>query len=329
MRISALIDHITIQGFDKTASVELKLTSNIVSEFEFMYSELKDIYELLVIASDASDLEFLNDCVMNYKTKIDSYEIKIFFDSDDNKNAILSINAGEGGKESQDWARMLFRMYRMWALKHNFALNIINIISNDDNGIKTVDVVISGLNVYGWLKCESGIHRLVRNSPFDSNKRRHTSFAAVSVSPEINDDIKIEINDCEIKRDTFRSSGSGGQSVNKTESAIRLTHIPTGIVVTCQNERSQHTNEDIAIKILKSKLYERELQIRKNVKQSFYNNLGNISWGMQRRSYFLQPKVIIKDHITRVSEYDSDKVFNGGIDNFIKSALLIRMNDNV
>lgn len=240
----------------------------------------------------------------------------------DNGNAIIYINAGAGGTEAQDWAEMLLRMYLKWAEGKGYEIQIVDLISGEEAGVKNVTFLVRGPYSYGYLKCESGIHRLVRVSPFDSNNRRHTSFASVYAYPELSEDIVVDINPEDLKVDTFRSSGPGGQHVNKTESAIRITHIPTGIIVQCQNERSQHKNRAIAMAILRSRLYEMEEKKQEEKMDSLNKEKKGISWGSQIRSYILHPYKLVKDHRTKTEEHNADAVLDGRIDAFIKEYLL-------
>jgi peptide chain release factor 2 len=241
-------------------------------------------------------------------------------------NAIVSIHAGAGGTEAQDWAEMLLRMYLRWAEKRGFTTKIIDYLPGDEAGIKSVSFTMEGEYAYGYAKAEIGIHRLVRISPFDAGARRHTSFASVFIYPEIDDEIKIEIDEKDLRIDTFRAGGKGGQHVNKTDSAVRITHLPTGIVVQCQNERSQHKNKAMAMKYLKSRLYERELQL-KNEKISEENKLKkDIAWGSQIRSYVLHPYKMVKDHRTNLENSNANKVLDGDIDEFIQAYLMYTTN---
>jgi peptide chain release factor 2 len=261
-------------------------------------------------------LEQLNSevCLEELKTMLSSEQ--------DPMNAIVSIHAGAGGTEAQDWAEMLLRMYLRWAEKRNFVTSIIDCLPGDEAGIKSVTLTLEGEYAYGYAKAEIGIHRLVRISPFDAAARRHTSFASVFVYPEVDDDIKIEIDEKDLRIDTFRAGGKGGQHVNKTDSAVRITHFPSGIVVQCQNERSQHKNKSMAMKYLKSRLYERELQ-QKNDKISEENKLKkDIAWGSQIRSYILHPYKMVKDHRTDLENGNANKVLDGEIDDFIQAYLM-------
>lgn len=240
----------------------------------------------------------------------------------DRNNAIMTIHPGAGGVESQDWSQMLMRMYLRWAERHGFKTEVVDLQPGEEAGIKSVTLTVSGPYAYGYLRPEAGVHRLVRISPFDANKRRHTSFAAVLIYPEIiEEDMNIEINEDEIKIDTFRASGAGGQHVNKTSSAVRVTHIPTGIVVTCQNERSQHKNKAMALKILKARLYDIRLREQEKRLDGIVGDKKDISWGSQIRSYTLQPYRLVKDHRTGIEIGNVDAVMDGDIDVFIDAFL--------
>jgi peptide chain release factor 2 len=254
--------------------------------------------------------------------ELDKLEIASFLTGQfDRNNAFLSIQAGAGGTESCDWADMLFRMYNRWAERRGFDVEIQDVLAGDQAGITKATLVIKGENAYGYAKAERGVHRLVRISPFDSNKRRHTSFCAVDVIAEINEEIEIEIPDSEIRVDVYRSSGKGGQGVNTTDSAVRLTHIPSGIVVVCQNERSQIKNRASAMKVLKSRLYEKKLDEQRSEMERFYGEKGEIGWGSQIRSYVLQPYQMVKDLRTGYSTSDTQGVLDGEIDPFITAWL--------
>lgn len=252
----------------------------------------------------------------------------LFFEKDDARNVILTIHPGAGGTESQDWTQMLLRMYLRYAERKGFKVEIIDSLPGEEAGLKSVTVRIEGDYAYGLLCQDSGVHRLVRISPFDANKRRHTSFAAVFVYPEVEGDIEIEINPEELRIDTYRSSGSGGQHVNVTDSAVRITHIPTGIVVQCQNERSQHKNKASAMKVLRARLYELEKKAKLQKIEKLEDAKSDISWGNQIRSYVLHPYRMIKDVRTKVEIGDVDRVLDGDIDEFIKSSLLLRKSES-
>jgi len=253
---------------------------------------------------------------------IDETETKNYLSGEsDINNAFLTIHPGAGGTESQDWAEMLLRMYLRFAERMEFKAKIIEILAGEEAGIKSATVRIEGDYVFGYLKQEIGVHRLVRISPFDSNKRRHTSFAAVFVYPEVDDSIEIEIDPKDLRVDTYRASGAGGQHVNKTDSAIRITHTPTNIVAQCQSERSQHQNRDRAMKLLKAKLYDNEMKKKMSEKEKLENSKGDIAWGNQIRSYVLHPYQSIKDHRTEVEIGNTQKILDGDIFEFIKASL--------
>lgn len=252
----------------------------------------------------------------------------LFFEEDDARNAILTIHPGAGGTESQDWTQMLLRMYLRYAERKGFKVEIIDSLPGEEAGLKSVTVRIEGDYAYGNLSQDSGVHRLVRISPFDANKRRHTSFAAVFVYPEVEEDIEIEIDPDDLRIDTYRSSGSGGQHVNVTDSAVRITHLPTGIVVQCQNERSQHKNKASAMKVLRARLYELEKKAKREKIEKLEDAKSDIAWGNQIRSYVLHPYRMIKDLRTKVEIGDVDRVLDGDIDEFIKSSLLLRKSES-
>jgi peptide chain release factor 2 len=242
--------------------------------------------------------------------------------ADDRRNAIVTLHPGAGGTEAQDWAEILLRMYLRWCDRRGYRKEILEYQPGEEAGLKSVTFNVEGDYAYGYLKSEAGIHRLVRISPFDANSRRHTSFASVFVYPEVDDNIKVEIDEADLRVDTYRSSGAGGQHVNKTDSAVRLTHLPTGIVVACQNERSQHKNRAMAMKILKSRLYELEVEKQKEKMDVFAKNKKDITWGSQIRSYVLHPYRLVKDHRTNIEIGNADAVLDGAIDEFIQGYLL-------
>jgi peptide chain release factor 2 len=260
--------------------------------------------------------------VIDLKKNIEDIEFRLLLSGEvDRNNAIVTIHPGAGGTESQDWAQMLLRMYLRWAETNGFKTEVVDLQAGDEAGIKGVTFTVEGVYAYGYLKTEAGIHRLVRISPFDANKRRHTSFSAVIVYPEIEDSINIDIREEDLKMDTFRASGAGGQHVNKVSSAVRITHIPSGIIVSCQSERSQHRNREVAMKILKSRLYDRSLKEREQKIENIVGDKKDIAWGSQIRSYVLQPYRMVKDHRTNVEIGNVDAVLNGDIDIFIKEYL--------
>jgi peptide chain release factor 2 len=243
----------------------------------------------------------------------------------DGNDCFLEVNAGAGGTEAQDWAQMLLRMYQRWAEQHGLKADLLDDQPGEEAGIKTATLQILGMNAFGWLKTESGVHRLVRISPFDSNARRHTSFSAVTVAPVVDDSIEVDINPTDLKVDTFRASGAGGQHVNRTESAVRFTHVPTGIVVACQQERSQHKNRDTAMKMLKARIYELELKKREERAQALEDEKSDIAWGHQIRSYVLHPYQMVKDLRTGVSRTDASTVLDGDLDVYLEAALAARI----
>lgn len=286
-------------------------------------SEIESIFELLEVEEDAELEAEAHQKIQILETTINDLEFRqILSGPNDNSNAIFSINAGAGGTESCDWAEMLLRMYRMWADKHGYKNEIIDFTPGDQAGFRSVTMMIEGPYAFGYLKAEIGVHRLVRISPFDANKRRHTSFASVFALPDIEQEIDIQINPADLRIDTFRSSGAGGQKVNKTDSAVRITHIPTNIVVACQNERSQHRNRDTAMKILKARLYDLEMEKKNKEKEAIEDSKKEIKWGSQIRSYVLQPYRMIKDHRTDFEVGDTDRVLDGDLDGFMKAYLM-------
>ncbi len=280
-----------------------------------------ELYELACEERDEDTFKMLYEEAKELKDLIKSTEIAVMLASpDDTSNAIISIHPGAGGTESQDWASMLYRMYLRWAERQNFKIELLDYQDGEEAGIKDVSFIIKGENAYGYLKAENGIHRLVRISPFDSNAKRHTSFASVMVSPEIDDNIDIQIEDKDIRIDTYRASGAGGQHVNKTESAIRITHIQSGIVVQCQNDRSQHKNKASAMKMLKSRLYELKLEQQQADKDGIEKS--EIGWGHQIRSYVLQPYQQVKDTRSNIGYSNVDAILDGDITKIIEDVLI-------
>ncbi len=303
--------------------------SQAVSEWEQAQSQLEEAEILYDLAQAEEDQETLirssSPPQGPGKTSWPRWNsTKLLSGEEDVNNAIMAIHAGAGGTEAQDWAEMLLRMYLRWSERRGFKTEIIDQLPGDEAGIKSVTFTIEGKYAYGYLRSETGIHRLVRISPFDAGGRRHTSFASVFVYPEVEDDILIEINEADVRVDTFRASGAGGQHVNKTSSAIRLTHLPTGIVVQCQNEKSQHRNKDMAFKVLKSRLYELELEKKEEKKKEIHEGQADIAWGSQIRSYTLAPYRLVKDHRTQLDIGNVDEVLDGGIDPFIEAFLWLR-----
>ncbi len=315
---------------EKAAKVAQEKTriERTLNKYNEAKSALDDAVEYYDMAKSEGDEESLNELfedAENLKDHIQQLEIAIMLSGEhDNANAIVTIHPGAGGTESQDWASMLYRMYLRWAERHGFKVEVLDYQPGDEAGIKDATFIIKGENAYGYLKVENGIHRLVRISPFDSNDRRHTSFTSVMVSPEIDDDIDIVIEDKDIRIDTYRASGAGGQHVNKTESAIRITHLPTNIVVQCQNDRSQHKNKAAAMKMLKSRLYEYEMA-KKQAKIDGVEK-SDIGWGHQIRSYVLQPYKQVKDSRSNQAYSNVDAILDGDLDKLIEGVLIAQAN---
>ena len=284
-----------------------------------------DLYDIYKLAYEENDKQIINETITNYKNlnkKIKNLEIKCFLSNEnDSLDSYLEFHAGAGGTESQDWAEMLRRMYMKWANDKGHNVELISEHKGDEAGIKSSIIKISGDYIYGYLKSESGIHRLVRISPFDSGARRHTSFASVWVYPVVDENIEVEILEKDLRIDTYRSSGAGGQHVNTTDSAVRVTHIPTKIVVQCQNDRSQHKNKETCMNMLKARLYEFELQKREKENSSVESSKSDIGWGHQIRSYVLHPYRMVKDSRTNFESSNPDKVLDGEIDSFLESSL--------
>jgi len=299
-----------------------------ISLVEALDRDIADAPELMEMAEDdPAMLADLETSLRRAAERAAEAELAALLSGEaDGNDCYLQINAGEGGTESQDWASILRRMYTRWAEKRGYSVEALDEREGEEAGIKSATLQIKGENAYGWLKSEQGVHRLVRISPFDSAARRHTSFSSVAVSPVIDDKIEIEINPSDVRTDTYRASGAGGQHINKTDSAVRLTHIPTNTVVSCQNGRSQHQNRDEAWKMLRSKLYEIELQKRQSVADAQYADKSAIGFGHQIRSYVLQPYQMVKDLRTDVETSDTDGVLNGDIDRFLAAALAASVN---
>jgi peptide chain release factor 2 len=295
-------------------------------EYEARSRQLEDLDLLLDMALEEEDHKTLKEVVHDLaamERDFSDWELRLLLGGeDDDKNAIITIHAGAGGTEAQDWTEILLRMYLRYAERKGFKAETIDLLPGDEAGVKSVTFTASGPYAYGYLKSESGIHRLVRISPFDASGRRHTSFAAVQVLPEVDDRIAIDIQENDLRVDTFRASGPGGQHVNKTSSAVRLTHLPTGLVVSCQSERSQHRNKDLAMKVLRARLYNLEKRKQEEKKQEMQETQKDIAWGSQIRSYTLQPYRMIKDHRTKHEEGNVDAVLDGDLDRFVEAYLL-------
>ena len=304
---------------------EKKLLENIFDDFNSTVKELPNLEQLLELAAKENDIVVTKDCEKNINlllNQIKKTEVSCFLsEENDHLDTYLEIHAGAGGTESQDWAQMLRRMYSKWIEKKKSKFEIINEHRGDEAGIKSSTLKITGPYMYGWLKSESGVHRLVRISPFDSGARRHTSFASVWVYPVVDDSIKIDIQEKDIRVDTYRSSGAGGQHVNTTDSAVRITHLPTNIVVQCQNERSQHKNKETCFNMLKARLYKYEIQKKDKASENLAKSKTDIGWGHQIRSYVLQPYQLVKDLRNNLENTDPDSVLDGDIDEFLEAAL--------
>jgi len=302
--------------------------SNKIDNFKELWNDLEETQILLDLAVEESDEEALNEVIQQIAAldkKINQLSLDLMLDGkDDARNAIVSINAGAGGTEAQDWAEMLFRMYSRWVERKGYKAELIDFQPGDEAGIKSVTFTASGENAFGYLKSETGVHRLVRISPFNASGKRHTSFASVFVYPELDSEITVEIDDKDIRVDVYRASGAGGQHVNKTSSAVRLTHLPSGVVVQCQQEKSQHRNKDMAMKVLKSRLYQREQQKQDEKMQELHDSKEDIAWGSQIRSYVLHPYQMVKDHRIKLDVGNVNAVLDGDIDQFIEGVLLAK-----
>ena len=304
---------------------ELKNLKDTIEEFDELKSQYEDIETMIALVEEENDESFvgeIGELLDSFKTSFDAFKIKTLLSGEfDSNNAVLTLHAGTGGTEACDWVSMLYRMYQRWADKKGYSLEVLDYLDGEEAGIKSVTFQVNGFNAYGFLKSEKGVHRLVRISPFNAAGKRQTSFAALDVMPEINDEIEIEINDEDLRIDKYRSSGAGGQHVNKTESAIRITHIPTGVVVQCQNERSQHSNKDKAMKMLKAKLYLIKQQENLEKISDIRGEVTDNGWGSQIRSYVLQPYTMVKDHRTSQEVGNAQAVLDGDIDSFINAYL--------
>ena len=309
---------------------KIKVLQKKVNSYENLYSELSNLIEMNQLLQIEPDNDLLKELLKNSNSiisKIDNLEIETLFSGKyDANNAIITLHPGAGGTESQDWAEMLYRMYGRWASSNGFSVKELDYLDGDEAGIKSVTALISGENAYGYLKGEMGVHRLVRISPFDSGGRRHTSFASLEVLPEITDDVEIEINQEDLRIDTYRASGAGGQHINKTDSAVRITHIPTNIVVSCQSERSQTMNKETAMRMLKSKLLDLKEKENKETIDELKGEQRDIAWGSQIRSYVFCPYTLVKDHRTNYEVGNVQSVMDGDLNDFMKAYLKMLLN---
>ncbi len=306
---------------------EMKNYKDKAESFDRLYDTWQDLLTLCDLGNEEEDSSVLGEVrsgIKELSNQLETMKLDTLLSGPyDKNNAILTLHAGAGGTEAQDWVSMLLRMYQRWAERKNFKVEELDFLAGEEAGVKSVTILIKGLNAYGYLKAEKGVHRLVRISPFDASGRRHTSFASLDVMPELDDDVEIDINQDELRIDTYRSSGAGGQHINKTDSAIRITHIPTGIVVSCQNERSQHKNKETAMKMLKAKLIElAELEQKKKMNE-IQGDLMEIGWGSQIRSYVFHPYNMVKDHRTNFEVGNINAVMDGDLDGFINAYLIM------
>lgn len=329
--LDKLREETNLDGFwndiEKSQSTMQKIKSleNKIERFNKLNVSLEDILTLIDLSLEEGDESVVDEIISSaneFKKNIEEEKLSTLLTGEyDSHNAILSFHAGAGGTEAQDWAEMLYRMYNRWAERHNFSVKVLDYLDGDEAGLKSASILVEGLNAYGFLKSEAGVHRLVRISPFDSSGRRHTSFAALEVMPEIDDTIEVDIKPEDLRVDTYRSSGAGGQHVNKTESAIRITHLPTSIVVSCQTERSQHQNREYAMKMLRSKLIEIKERERLDKISDIKGVQREIAWGAQIRSYIFMPYTLVKDHRTGFENGNINAVMDGDLDGFITSYL--------
>ena len=307
---------------------ERTVVSNKIDSFKKLLSDLEETQILLDLAVEESDEDALEEVTQQADAldeKINQLSLALMLDGrDDARNAIVSINAGAGGTEAQDWAEMLFRMYSRWIERKGYQSELIDFQPGEEAGIKSVTFTAKGENAFGYLKSETGVHRLVRISPFNASGKRHTSFASVFVYPELDSEITVEVDEKDIRVDVFRASGAGGQHVNKTSSAVRLTHMPSGIVVQCQQEKSQHRNKDLAMKVLKARLYQLEQDKQEEKMQEMHDSKEDIAWGSQIRSYVLHPYQMVKDHRIKMDVGNVNAILDGDIDQFIEGVLLAK-----
>jgi peptide chain release factor 2 len=326
-RLEQIISSPKFWDDQEKAQTVLQQRSRIASDLELagrQEASLRDLETLFELQDEGEEVgNEIEEVIAKLYAELGDMELRLLLDGEhDRANAIVTIHSGAGGTESQDWAEMLLRMYLRWCERKGFKTEIVDSLEGEEAGIKSVTFTAAGDYAYGYLNAESGVHRLVRISPYDANRRRHTSFSSVFVYPEVEDDIEIDIQDDDLRIDTYRSSGHGGQHINVTDSAVRITHLPTGTVAQCQNERSQHRNKDVAMKVLRAKLYKLEMEKRKEKMKEIEKGKKDIAWGSQIRSYVLHPYRLVKDHRTNIETGDTGKVLDGDIDDFIKSFLL-------
>ncbi len=304
---------------------EMNAVKSGVDQYQSLNQEYEDVTMMLELAAEEQDEDLAKELYVNVAgimSKLETFELQLLLNQPYDKfNAILELHPGAGGTESQDWGQMLLRMYTRWAEKRNFKVEVLDYLSGDEAGIKSVTLLIKGFNAYGYLKAEKGVHRLVRISPFDASGRRHTSFVSCDVVPEISEDVEVDIRTEDLKIDTYRASGAGGQHINTTDSAVRITHIPTGVVVTCQTERSQIKNRERAMTVLRSKLYERKIEEQRKQLDEIRGEQSDIAWGSQIRSYVFHPYSMVKDHRTAVETGNVGAVMDGDLDAFIDGYL--------
>ncbi|MCJ7773211.1 MAG: peptide chain release factor 2 [Desulfobacterales bacterium] len=331
-KLQEIEEIISKEGFwnnpEETTAIlkERTLLTGIVGNFKKLQNDLEEsgiLLDLAIEESNTETIEEVSNQIQGLDVRIKQLSVDLMLSGEDDlNNAIVSINAGAGGTEAQDWAEMLFRMYLRWSERKGFKSDIIDFQPGDEAGIKSVTFTAKGEFAYGYLKSEKGVHRLVRISPFNASGKRHTSFASVFIYPELDKEIVADIEDKDLRIDVFRASGAGGQHVNKTNSAVRITHLPSGIVVQCQQEKSQHRNKEIAMKVLKARLYEKEKQKQDSKLQELHDNKDDIAWGSQIRSYVLHPYQMVKDHRINMEVGNVNAVLDGGIDSFIEGVLL-------